>query len=453
MKIWRKIFLVPSAIAALTFRLIDSLISIFITTTLLQIAEGAFIKEKSMQIGIVFLFFLLVIQCVSGVFSAWLDSRWSLDSINRFQLLAARKLSDRTDLHRDGTKQRRSSTGLSGASVETIDGICQYSSEYLFMAMVTLGTTIVFGLHFGEEVSIWISVGLLFSFILVMLSSRKVAKFADRRTRSRWSLGEHMQLGWAAMTSADVITKKIWRRSLKRYFSVYSNVIQGQALYVTGVQSIIRIVCIIAPTAPVALIALNDIGSPVGTAALVALPRLIAASDQFAQVVSMTVAIPEMYGRWRSLCQFLPADNGTDTLTPLALLASNNSCEFLLVKEDGATVPFSFSALPRSGRFRITGPNGSGKTTFLLSIKNEFGIDAALFTNETAMILSARRQHGSSGENKIRALNRFFLNRAEKIILLDEWESRLDDVTRKHMDVMIDEIGKTKLVIEARHIS
>jgi len=51
MKIWRKIFLVPSAIAALTFRLIDSLISIFITTTLLQIAEGAFIKEKSMQIG------------------------------------------------------------------------------------------------------------------------------------------------------------------------------------------------------------------------------------------------------------------------------------------------------------------------------------------------------------------------------------------------------------------
>jgi len=453
MKIWRNIFLTPSAIAALTLRFIDSLISIFVTAALLRIAEDTFVEENSIKIGIIFLFFLLVMQCVTGVFSAWLDSRWSLESINRFQLLTARKLNDRTDLHRDGTKQRRNSTGLSGASVETIDGICQYSSEYFFMAMVTLGTTIVFGLHFGTKVSTGIFVGLLLSFIFVMLSSRKVAKFAEKRTRSRWSLGEHMQLGWAAMTSADAVTKKIWKRSLKRYFSIYSDVIQGQALYVTGIQSIIRIACIIAPTVPVAIIALNDIGGPAGTAALVALPRLIAASDQFAQIVSMTVAIPEMHGRWRSLCRFLPADNGADTMTPLVSLANDNSCTLFLIKEDGATTPVSSSTLPKLGRFRITGPNGSGKTTFLLRIKNESGVDAALFTNETVSILTARKQHGSSGENKIRALNRFLLNRAESIILLDEWESRLDEATRKHMDIMIDELGKTKLIIEARHIS
>jgi len=437
---------------ALALRCIDSGVSILVTIALLRIADVAFIKESPIKTEIIFLFSLLVMQCAAGALAAWLDSRWSLDSINRFQLLTILKLSDRTDLHRDGTKQRRNSTGLSGASVETIDGICNYLSEYFFMAIVTIGTTIVLGIHFGAKVSIGIIVCILLSFIFIMLSSRKVAVLADRRTRSRWSLGEHMQLGWAAMTSADTATKKIWKSSMKRYFSVYSNVIQYQALYVTGIQSIIRITCIISPAVPVAFIALGDIGGAAGMTALVALPRLIATSNQFAQVVSMTVAIPEMQGRWRSLCRFLPADGDTVKSSRLFSSIYNNSCTFSQVKEDGSITPFFSSKFPVVGRLRITGTNGSGKTTTLLKIKNEFGNDAALFTNDTANILAARRQHGSSGENKIRALHRFLLNRTENVILLDEWESRLDDATRKHMDIVMGELGKTKLVIEARHV-
>jgi len=449
---WRNIFITPSAVISLLSRGVESCMSIFITITLLQMAGDSFVSEISIQAEISLLIFLLVLQCAIGVLSSWLDSRWSLDSINRFQSLAMKRLKDRTGLHREGTKQRRNSAGLSGASVETIDGMCQYTSEYFFMATTTLGTSIVFGLHFGATVLTGILVGLFFSFVLVFLNSRKVAELADRRTRSRWSLGEHMQSGWMAMTSADAITKKVWMRSLKRYFSIYSNIIQGQALYVTGVQSIIRCSCMISPIIPVAFVALNSVGSPSGIAALVALPRLIAVSNQFSQVVAMTVAIPEMHGRWRSLFRFLPTDKEGVEPASLESLMKNGSCEFSLVKEDGTTVPFFSPELPKTGRLRITGSNGSGKTTVLLKIKSEFGIDAALFTNETVAVLASRRQHGSSGENKIRALHRFLLGRQENIILLDEWESRLDDATRNHVDMLMDEMGKTKLIIEARHV-
>ncbi|MDC9613334.1 hypothetical protein PSI19_05415 [Xenorhabdus khoisanae] len=99
------------------------------------------------------------------------------------------------------------------------------------------------------------------------------------------------------------------------------------------------------------------------------------------------------------------------------------------------------------GRFLIKGNNGVGKSTLLKSIKSKHpeslflgpGIEIGNLTNI-----------GSTGQRQLSQLN-ILINKNGLMILLDEWDSNLDQVNTKKMDEILNTLSHSNIIIEVRH--
>lgn len=101
-----------------------------------------------------------------------------------------------------------------------------------------------------------------------------------------------------------------------------------------------------------------------------------------------------------------------------------------------------------AGRFSVRGPNGSGKTTLLLEIKSRYPSRSVYVS--PLQDLSWPVELGSklsSGQKSIAIINSLYLL-DEDVILLDEWDAYLDGEKTALADKVIQDLAKTKTVIE-----
>lgn len=109
-------------------------------------------------------------------------------------------------------------------------------------------------------------------------------------------------------------------------------------------------------------------------------------------------------------------------------------------------VLFSDSADP--GRYTITGPNGTGKSSFLKKLKSQL-TNAILVSHENQ--IGVNDDVGSSGEKIMKSLGRLFADDAVRFFLLDEWDANTDIENTKKTDDIIGGLSKREIVIEVRH--
>jgi ABC-type bacteriocin/lantibiotic exporter with double-glycine peptidase domain len=111
--------------------------------------------------------------------------------------------------------------------------------------------------------------------------------------------------------------------------------------------------------------------------------------------------------------------------------------------------------LPKFGRYTLRGPNGSGKTSLLLSLKEIYG-DGAFYLPAQWELETGQDVSGiSTGQRAVNSLLELLTpnerNGLLPILLLDEWDANLDEENQLMIDQRISEIAKTHLVIESRH--
>jgi len=102
------------------------------------------------------------------------------------------------------------------------------------------------------------------------------------------------------------------------------------------------------------------------------------------------------------------------------------------------------------GRFTITGPNGVGKSSLLLELKEKYKTSAAYLPAQHQFILSNVSASPSSGEIALAGLNELQVE-DYKILLLDEWDANLSKDNKAHLDQVIYKLSSQKIVIEVRH--
>lgn len=103
-----------------------------------------------------------------------------------------------------------------------------------------------------------------------------------------------------------------------------------------------------------------------------------------------------------------------------------------------------------SGRFEVRGPNGSGKSTLLLHLNMALESSFYLPSHPDLILGHEIRSPRSTGENLIDYI-KFLETAPEKVILLDEWDANLDDTNLLRLEEQIQNLSKTRLVIEVRH--
>lgn len=105
------------------------------------------------------------------------------------------------------------------------------------------------------------------------------------------------------------------------------------------------------------------------------------------------------------------------------------------------------------GRFRITGANGSGKTSSLLALKERFGAACFLMpVDQTSLAWNALDSAASTGQQMISLLREVVSIDGVTHVLLDEWDANLDQSNTAIIDAVLDEMAKTKVVVEVRHM-
>ena len=102
------------------------------------------------------------------------------------------------------------------------------------------------------------------------------------------------------------------------------------------------------------------------------------------------------------------------------------------------------------GFYTLRGGNGSGKTTFLLDCKRHLGDDALLVPASHA--LNFPIEPGSSGQTARRILQ-YLREESERygVLLLDEWDSHLDDEARQDSTTLLEALAQTHSVVQGVH--
>lgn len=102
------------------------------------------------------------------------------------------------------------------------------------------------------------------------------------------------------------------------------------------------------------------------------------------------------------------------------------------------------------GRFRISGGNGTGKSTLLRSIKETLGVEAFYLPAEHTALDFPVAEGLSSGQ-RARSILEALQESAPRVLLLDEWDANLDSNHRSSLDGLISQLAERHLVLEVRH--
>jgi len=104
-----------------------------------------------------------------------------------------------------------------------------------------------------------------------------------------------------------------------------------------------------------------------------------------------------------------------------------------------------------SGRITIRGENGAGKSTALMLIKNALSDRAFFLPTHNQLSFISETNKYSTGESLKKRLVEISEKVDVDVLLLDEWDANLDKENQERLSELIDELAKTKCIIEVRH--
>ena len=106
----------------------------------------------------------------------------------------------------------------------------------------------------------------------------------------------------------------------------------------------------------------------------------------------------------------------------------------------------------RFGRFTITGDNGSGKSTAILALKQEYGAACFLLPSDYSHLAWKKNGHSlSTGQRLVEHLAEIFQIESIQYILLDEWDANLDQNNTQRIDNTLSLLAAKKVIVEVRH--
>ena len=112
---------------------------------------------------------------------------------------------------------------------------------------------------------------------------------------------------------------------------------------------------------------------------------------------------------------------------------------------------FDLNHLPKNGRMTIKGCNGAGKSSFLLYLKTLLS-NRAFYLPVSHDLFFHQNHKKSTGQKLSSQLMQINNNKSDvDVIILDEWDANLDGINKSHLDELINELARQRLVIEVRH--
>jgi ABC-type multidrug transport system fused ATPase/permease subunit len=258
--------------------------------------------------------------------------------------------------------------------------------------------------------------------------------------------------GWLANTLGESMVMSRFLRLFGRRWSLYRRAALS-AMNANQGFNLLQAVCIWVPTTAVILWRSPSMSTTEVIALAVVMPQLVQTLLEVSHLLQNVTWYLSIRGRVSWLNEALveeKADLGQRFDAGLLRFSQMREHAWDDVPMAGFDDIVSLTREP--GRYAIAGPNGSGKTSLLLHLK-ELLKERAFYLPAQSFLFPAVKTGLSTGQRKLRDL-RSALDAARgrvSVILLDEWDANLDPANRERISAEIDELARRHAVVEVSH--
>ncbi|MEI8180362.1 hypothetical protein, partial [Aestuariivirga sp.] len=257
--------------------------------------------------------------------------------------------------------------------------------------------------------------------------------------------------GWLANTLGDTRVVSHFMRLLARRWRLNRRM-AFSSMNAFRAFDMLQAISIWAPATIVILLQLRTLTAIEMVALAIVLPRLTEALLDISNLVGNAADYLALKGRADWLNQALAA-----TPSDVAQRLDFSRIRIVKKKDDSwhtvsaTTVDAALAAMAERGRYAVSGPNGSGKTSLMLLLKLH-ARESAVYLPAQSILFPSIRIGLSAGQRKLRDLQRGLALRASAtIFLLDEWDANLDPGNRQAISYLLDDLARTHAVIEVSH--
>lgn len=306
-------------------------------------------------------------------------------------------------------------------------------------------TSFVFFTVLGPVIGSSVLASLVISLAFVLVARSRIQSLSTQMQQSKMTVFAHIDnwlvssfFGTSTMSSRDDI--RFEKNSAQYFFSIRSYIVTEQ---VVACVPIAISVIIISMTL---LFMKSDSAVHVGMLVAI-LPRslqLLGNVHALSLYLSQFVMIGQRLKNLESFTADLERQDFTSQISSDMISIVEATTGRHIANSDLMSI---IGASNTSGRYLVMGPNGSGKSTLLRLIKSK--TDSCILVTPGAHFGSPDNNH-STGQLLLAELSMLFSEPAQ-IMLLDEWDANLDADNIARINAKIQELSKTRVVVEVRH--
>lgn len=294
------------------------------------------------------------------------------------------------------------------------------------------------------------AISLVLCFLIVAGLRKLIAATSSKYENDYLTYSGMLDKGWENNTIGNRYNEAIWREQKE---------LTGKAFYSTSsrlqvykqIGNILLAAASLLPTIFLIVTIVHDrtASAQVIAAVIVSLTRIFLIINSLSALVYKVLDFSSMRARLNVL--FDTGEMMSEELDEVPGKVGNVMINGMPAGSTERIVKMLSSAGP--GRFEITGANGSGKSTVLLKLKEIYGDECFLLPAHHADLMwKSNGAMLSTGQRISVYLDEIFGIKGLKYIFLDEWDANLDGVNTKTIDASLDQLAKTRTIVEVRHL-
>lgn len=401
---------------------------------------------KAILLYVSLFFFLALLAYVVSSIATFFSTRASNEAWKKYSNTTLIKATE--DLQYASEKNKKSvAQWLGGEASSTIAYACGFYLGLVSVSLNVIFTLLVFYMFVGWQITLAMTASLALSLGLVMILRKEIEKSAGQMQSQKLSALLSIELAWNSAMFGSRNMRDEGFHGLNYKVGSYFGTVNKYIL----LEQIIACAPIIMSTVVIIVVLqFYDIFTLAVAGTIVAiLPRSL---QVFGNVHSLSIYLSQFYlvrTKIRNLNEF-------SSRLDVNLVLYSSSLRGVTIRDASTSdriEPDDFISQLQgrtisSGRYTVTGLNGSGKSSLLKIIKGSID-DSLLITPETSFM---NLDGGlSTGQTKIRELENV-LSLSPPVLMLDEWDANLDEDNFRKIDQVLELASSQVVIIEVRHL-
>lgn len=417
----------------------------FLTETIKRFQEGSEFSPFLMAY-----FASMIVPFIPGCASNVAMQAWANAAHAKLVSVFTSQYESRTDLYLNRELRDEVESVLSRNSFSVIFEYIGFLHSFASFSLNSLLSALVISLLLPSSLVGGYVVSILASFVMIMaitpLLSRESKKSQEAYARYGSALGKF----WENTTLGNEYNYKRWSLAKAELGEVYYKSLLRLASIKQIGNCLLGFVTLI-PTAYLirAAVTSASLESAVVAAIIVNLTRIFHILNSFGALIYQMMEFGEMNASLSFVFRVANASPGKyvgGRMMEKIKLSVNHGAE----KDVDELMGYIGSQ--KSGRYTIRGKNGSGKTTFLMALKDRsprkyFYLSPAI----DQLAWEGEYQNLSTGQKIVQAFDEIKHIDGVHAFLFDEWDANLDQSNMARIDGLIDRLAESMVVVEVRH--